>query len=61
MDLFGGHIATLPKAEVELLEGAGHGPRGGGWNQDSMTERYVSVTAAWIDRLSSGRTNDQKA
>jgi len=54
MDLFEEHIAPLPDADVELMEGAGHGPRGGGWNVEKMTERYVSATLAWIDRISSG-------
>ena len=56
MDLFAEHIAPLPGAEVELLEGAGHGPRGGGWDLETMTGRYVSGTLAFLDRLSSGRT-----
>jgi predicted alpha/beta-hydrolase family hydrolase len=54
MDLFSEHIASLPNAQVELLEGAGHGPRGGGWNQETMTARYVSGSLAFIDRVSSG-------
>lgn len=54
MELFDEHIAALPNADVELLEGAGHGPRGGGWNVESMTERYVGRTLAWIDEISSG-------
>ena len=54
MDLFQDHIASLPNAQVDLLEGAGHGPRGGGWNLETMTERYVSGSLAFIDRLSSG-------
>lgn len=54
MDLFQEHIASLPNAEVELLDGAGHGPRGGGWNQETMTARYVSGSLAFIDRVSSG-------
>lgn len=54
LDLFEEHIASLPNADVELLEGAGHGARGGGWSVESMTERYVTVSLAWIDRVSSG-------
>lgn len=57
MELFDQHIAPLPNAEVELLDGAGHGPRGGGWTLETMTERYVSGTLAFIDRLSSGRSS----
>lgn len=56
MDLFEEHIAVLPNADVELLENARHGPRGGGWDVESMTERYVTATLAWIDRISSGET-----
>lgn len=56
MDLFNRHIAPLPTAEVVFLEDAGHGYRGGGWNLESITERYVSGTIEWISRLSSGRT-----
>lgn len=60
MDLFETHIASLPNADVVLLEGAGHGTRGGGWDLESMTERYVSATVEWIMRLSSGRSSRHK-
>jgi predicted alpha/beta-hydrolase family hydrolase len=56
MDLFEEHIAALPNADVDILEGAGHGYRGGGWNLETITERYVSGTLAWIPDPSSGRT-----
>lgn len=56
MELFTRHIAPLPNAEVDLLEGAGHGYRGGGWDLESITDRYVTTTLAWIERLSSGRS-----
>jgi hypothetical protein len=56
MDLFEHHIALLPNAEVELLQGAGHGFRGGGWDMDSIVARYVGGTLAWVDRLPSGKT-----
>lgn len=55
-ELFEEHIAALPNAEVEVLEGAGHGYRGGGWNLETITSRYVQGTLAWIGGLSSGRT-----
>lgn len=55
MDLFEEHISVLPNAEVQLLEGAGHGPRGGGWNLDRITSTYVSGSLAWIGRISSGK------
>jgi hypothetical protein len=54
MDLFDRHIRSLPNADVELLEGAGHGPRGGGWNVETITERYVTASLAWIVEVSSG-------
>jgi predicted alpha/beta-hydrolase family hydrolase len=57
MELFEAHIAPLPNADVELLEGAGHGPRGGGWNLETMTERYIAGTLDFMDRISSGRSS----
>lgn len=60
MDLFEAHIAALPLSDVELLEGAGHGLRGGGWNLETILDRYVSGSLAWIERVSSGtRSRDQ--
>lgn len=56
MELFEEHIAVLPNAEVDLLDGAGHGFRGGGWNVETVTERYVSSTLGFLERLSSGRS-----
>lgn len=55
MVLFEKHIASLPNAEVELLEGAGHGSRGGGWTAETIAERYVTGTLAFIERVSSGK------
>jgi predicted alpha/beta-hydrolase family hydrolase len=57
MELFETHVAGLSNARVELLEGAGHGPRGGGWTLETMTGRYVSGTLAWIEALSSGSSS----
>lgn len=54
MDLFEEHISPLPTAEVEVLEGAGHGFRGGGWTLGTIVDRYVTATLAWIERVSSG-------
>ncbi|MGH3649633.1 MAG: alpha/beta hydrolase family protein [Acidimicrobiia bacterium] len=56
MDLFVEHIGSLPNAEVELLDDAGHGYRGGGWDVGKITRRYVAGTLAWVDRISSGRS-----
>lgn len=58
MDLFEEHIAALPNAEVDILDGAGHGPRGGGWSLETMTDRYVTGTLRWIEDLSSGEDGD---
>jgi predicted alpha/beta-hydrolase family hydrolase len=60
MELFEEHISPLANAEVELLDGAGHGPRGGGWDVASMTQRYVDGTLDWIGRVSSGTTPGQE-
>ncbi len=55
MELFERHIAPLPNASVELIEGAGHGMRGGGWTMESIVDRYATATLAWITALRSGR------
>lgn len=57
MELFEEHIGPLPRVEIELLDKAGHGPRGGGWNLETMTARYVDGTLAFVDRLSSGSSS----
>lgn len=57
MELFEEHIAPLANADVEILEGAGHGYRGGGWDLEAITDRYVRRTLEWIDAVSSGRRN----
>jgi len=54
MDLFDTHIRPLPNARLEILEGAGHGFRGGGWDLDSITKRYVSGTLEFIEAIRSG-------
>lgn len=56
MELFNEHIVPLPNAEVDLLEGAGHGYRGGGWNLELITNRYVAGSLAWVELISSGRS-----
>ena len=61
MDLFDRHIRALPNADVELLEGAGHGFRGGGWSLESIVGRYVTGTLAWIEGLSSGESPGQRS
>lgn len=56
MELFDRHISTLPNAEVEILEGASHSFRGGGWTPESMVERLVADSTSWISAISSGAT-----
>ena len=56
MELFERHIATLPNAAVELLEGVGHSFRGKAWTAESLMERLVGRTTSWIAEHSSGRT-----
>ncbi len=56
MDLFETHVASLPGVTVEILEGAGHTPRGGGWTEASMARHLVERTAVWIGGLGSGKS-----
>jgi len=60
MELFEQHIAPLPNATVQILDGATHGFRGGGWTADTMVKRLVSDTTAWIGTISSGRSSRQR-
>lgn len=57
MELFDRHIRSLPNASVELLEGASHSFRGGGWTEDAVLERLVAATSRWMDSVSSGTSN----
>lgn len=50
-ELFDEHIRPLPNADVEVLEGAGHSPKGGGWTPESTAARLVGDTAGWISRI----------
>lgn len=59
MELFDAHIRPLEHAEVEILEGAGHSPKTGGWSYESTVERLVAGTGAWINRISSGKRDGQ--
>ncbi len=54
MELFDTHVRSLPDATVELLDGASHSFRGGGWTEQAMLERLVTGTSAWIGAPSSG-------
>lgn len=58
-ELFDAHIKPLANADVEVLEGAGHSPKGGGWTPESTAERLIAGTTAWIARISSGETGVQ--
>ena len=57
MELFDRHIRPLPNATFELLEGASHSFRGGGWTEEAMLERLVTGTTTWIETVSSGRSH----
>lgn len=51
MDLFERHIATLPNATTEVLAGASHATRGGGWTDETMASHLVEKTAEWVGTL----------
>ena len=55
MELFERHIAPLPNATVEILEGATHGFKGGGWTPETMIERLVAGTTRFVGAVSSGK------
>jgi len=59
MELFDAHIRPLRNVEVEILEGAGHSPKTGGWTYESTVDRLVAGTASWINQISSGKTDGQ--
>jgi hypothetical protein len=54
MELFDRHLRSLPNATVEILEGASHSFRGGGWSEQGMLERLVTATTQWIASVPSG-------
>jgi uncharacterized protein len=51
MDLFDRHIAPLPNATVEILDGASHATRGGGWTDETMSAHLVAKTTEWVGAL----------
>lgn len=61
MELFDRHIRPLPNATVEVLEGATHGFKGGGWTLETMVERLVAGTKGFIDEISSGENTPDEA
>lgn len=50
-DLFDRHVRPLANARVEMLPGATHSTRGGGWTDQSMAEHLAARTVAWMDSL----------
>ncbi len=56
MELFDRHIRTLPNARVELLDGANHGFKGGGWTPETMIERLAEGTTRFVSEVSSGKS-----
>jgi hypothetical protein len=61
MELFDRHIRPLPNVTVEILEGATHAFKGGGWTPVSMVERLVSGTKSFVDEVSSGKKPGDRA
>jgi len=60
MELFDRHIRALPNVTVELLEGASHSFRGGGWTEEALIERLTTGTTSWIEAISSGRSDESR-
>lgn len=61
MELFEKYIAHLPNATVEILEGATHGFKGGGWTPETMIERLVAWSTSFVAAISSGETSGRTA
>ncbi|REK09213.1 MAG: dienelactone hydrolase [Actinobacteria bacterium] len=53
MELFDRHIRPLPNARVEILEGANHGFKGGGWDLESMVDRLAAGTTRFVAEIAS--------
>lgn len=56
IELFDRHIRSLPNATIEILDGADHSFRGGGWSEETVRQRLVDGTTAWVETVSSGRS-----
>lgn len=56
MELFDRYIRSLPNATVEILEGANHGFKGGGWTPETMIDRLVTGTESFTNAVSSGES-----
>ncbi len=61
MELFDVHVRPLPDVSVEILDGADHSFRGGGWKPETVLDRLTVVTTTWIDAVSSGRSIPTRA
>lgn len=55
-ELFNRYVATLPNVTVEVLEGANHGFRGGGWTPETMVARLVEGSSSFVAVVSSGKS-----
>ena len=53
MELFDRHIRPLPNVRVEILEGANHGFKGGGWDLESMVDRLAAGTTRFVAEIAS--------
>lgn len=60
MELFDRYIRPLTNARVEILEGANHGFKGGGWTPETMIQKLVAVTNEFVDEISSGTSPANK-
>jgi predicted alpha/beta-hydrolase family hydrolase len=60
MEPFERHVRPLPGVTVEVLEGADHSFRGGGWTPETVLARLVTATTVWIAALPSGRSGDAR-
>lgn len=58
MELFDRYVRPLPNAYVEILEGANHGFKGGGWTPENMVARLVEGTTRFTASVSSGKSPD---
>lgn len=58
IELFDRYIRPLPNAYVEILEGANHGFKGGGWTPETMVARLVEGTDRFVALVSSGKSPD---
>jgi uncharacterized protein len=60
MELFDRYVRPLPNATVEILDGANHGFKGGGWTPETMVARLVEGSTEFIGAISSGKSPNMK-